>query len=252
MIMSKREPRRGIGQKETREMWDAYYSELNSEASSSEFRVEYDRYTHTHSWENSIRVISEYGVLAPQSNVLEAGCGWGRMILGLSNIHSYIHFEAIDISTHALRLGEENLGCLSRGNTITWSVGNVESLQFASDTFDCVYSARVFQHVQDKSKGLSELVRVLKPGGRLVVFLQNKWNPLNFSYYSNLYSPADIHCWMDPLKSSVTYQVKSMDFFPNQLQFFPRWVRMGIERLLESLPLINRFGGKVLLVATKK
>ena len=52
-----------------------------------------------------------------------------------------------------------------------------EHLPFPANTFDLVLSHEVIEHVQDDRMALEEIFRVLKPGGRLVLFCPNKGYP---------------------------------------------------------------------------
>lgn len=54
-------------------------------------------------------------------------------------------------------------------------------LQFDNNTFDCVYSFGVLHHIPDVKKALSEIKRVLKPGGRVMAMLYHK-NSLLYGY----------------------------------------------------------------------
>lgn len=80
----------------------------------------------------------------------------------------------------AARLGEE-LGCevvmldvsprmveLARARGVDARVGDVQELPFEDCAFDCAVAAWMLFHVPDLDRGLAELVRVLRPGGRLV------------------------------------------------------------------------------------
>ncbi len=55
--------------------------------------------------------------------------------------------------------------------------GAGEYLPLASNTFDLVLSHEVLEHVQNDLKAVREIVRVLKPGGRLVMFVPNRGYP---------------------------------------------------------------------------
>ncbi len=57
--------------------------------------------------------------------------------------------------------------------------GSVLSLPFADDTFDMVFSHGVLHHVPDIKQAQSEIHRVLRPGGELVVMLYARWS-LNY------------------------------------------------------------------------
>ena len=52
-----------------------------------------------------------------------------------------------------------------------------ESIPFAADAFDTVLSHEVLEHVSDDRLSLREMVRVLKPGGRILLFCPNRWYP---------------------------------------------------------------------------
>ena len=52
-----------------------------------------------------------------------------------------------------------------------------EHLPFSTDTFDLILSHEVLEHVQDDQLAINEAVRVLKPGGRLVLFCPNRGYP---------------------------------------------------------------------------
>ena len=52
-----------------------------------------------------------------------------------------------------------------------------EHLPFTTDTYDLILSHEVLEHVQDDQAAISEAVRVLKPGGRLVIFCPNRGYP---------------------------------------------------------------------------
>jgi SAM-dependent methyltransferase len=71
-----------------------------------------------------------------------------------------IAVRAIDISPQMVELAT------ARG--IDAAVGDVEVLPFADASFDCVIAAWMLYHVPDLDRGLSEIARVLRPGGRLI------------------------------------------------------------------------------------
>jgi SAM-dependent methyltransferase len=55
--------------------------------------------------------------------------------------------------------------------------GAGEHLPFPSDTFDLILSHEVLEHVQDDGAAVREIIRALKPGGRLVLFIPNRGYP---------------------------------------------------------------------------
>ncbi len=98
-------------------------------------------------------------VEAHPERVLEVGCGWGELAEWIAR-ETGATVVAIDLSPHMIRLARE------RG--VAASVADVQALPFADGAFDVVVAAWMLYHVPDLARGLAEIVRVLRPGGRLV------------------------------------------------------------------------------------
>jgi SAM-dependent methyltransferase len=96
---------------------------------------------------------------AAPRRVLEVGCGWGefaeRLVQELG-----VEVVAVDQSPRMVELTRE------RG--VDARLGDVQALEFADASFDVAVANWMLYHVPDLDLGLSELARVLRPGGRLV------------------------------------------------------------------------------------
>jgi SAM-dependent methyltransferase len=99
--------------------------------------------------------------------VLDNGCGVGMYLGRLAQKASlaagieYEHERAVQ--AHELA---PNVACAAG-----------EALPFPADSFDLVLSHEVLEHVQDDFRSAAEIVRVLRPGGRLVLFVPNRGYP---------------------------------------------------------------------------
>lgn len=93
------------------------------------------------------------------ARVLEVGCGWGELA---ARIREDLGAEvvAVDLSPRMVELARE------RG--VDARIGDVQSLPFEDGEFGCVTANWMLYHVPDLDRGLGELARVLRPGGRLV------------------------------------------------------------------------------------
>lgn len=242
---------RDLTASQTRKKWEDYYSSIGDPSAAKEFETEYNKYVGTHTWHNSVRIISSNGVFQPGSKVLDAGCGWGRLLLGITDQFDGLNISAVDQSTDALELGKNVLGETRHGNRIEWRSGDLHSLPYEDESFDTVYSARVFQHLNSPSQAARELIRVLKPKGRFLVIVQNKLCPMNITYYSRIYSPRSVLSWFDEIAVSEI-NATTMDFYPTKVGF-PHNVesRMNIESTMEKLPLLRWIGGKVVVSGVK-
>lgn len=56
-------------------------------------------------------------------------------------------------------------------------VAAAEAIPYPDNTFDTILSHEVLEHVQDDRAAVREMVRTLKPGGRIVIFVPNRWYP---------------------------------------------------------------------------
>ena len=79
------------------------------------------------------------------------------------------HITGVDISEGMLDVGRRKLAAKGLGHRIRLELGDSENLPFADDAFDAVtasYGVRNFAHLE---AGLAEMLRVLRPGGKLVI-----------------------------------------------------------------------------------
>jgi demethylmenaquinone methyltransferase/2-methoxy-6-polyprenyl-1,4-benzoquinol methylase len=74
-----------------------------------------------------------------------------------------------DINESMLRVGRDKLTDLGIVGNIEYAQANAEALPFPDNTFDCITIAFGLRNVTDKDAALRSMLRVLKPGGRLLV-----------------------------------------------------------------------------------
>jgi SAM-dependent methyltransferase len=101
--------------------------------------------------------------LARDRQVLEVGCGTGLIMRGIADEAASLF--GVDISPGMLQPARE------RGLDVIQ--GSAEALPVADESVDLVYSFKVLAHVPDIRRALSEILRVLRPGGRMVVDFYN-------------------------------------------------------------------------------
>lgn len=96
--------------------------------------------------------------------VLDVGCGKGRFARVLLEGNPGARICGLDIS-------EEMLACVPAG--IERVSGYMTELPFAASTFDAVYATESLEHAVEIDRAVSEMCRVLKPGGRLAIIDKN-------------------------------------------------------------------------------
>lgn len=120
----------------------------------------------------------------PKKNdkILDVGCGDGYYLHLLCSLRKDIHLTGLDIDSRAILSARRNL----RTKKIKLIEADIEKrLPFRKNSFNKVIMSEVAEHLSDDVKGLSEVYRVLKPGGTLCLSVPNKnysflWDPISW------------------------------------------------------------------------
>jgi ubiquinone/menaquinone biosynthesis C-methylase UbiE len=104
----------------------------------------------------------------PCEAFLDAGCGDGRYLAALAP-------ELPDRRT-GLDISARILETAARRIDADYRQAGLGALPFEDGAFDLVLCTQVIEHVPDAPAGIGELVRVLRPGGRLVISTDNQRN----------------------------------------------------------------------------
>jgi ubiquinone/menaquinone biosynthesis C-methylase UbiE len=102
--------------------------------------------------------------LAPESRVLELGCGPGSLWRpNLARIPAGWQITLTDFSTGMLAEARANL---AGAHPFAFEQADAQALPFADDSFDAVIANHMLYHVPDRPKAFAEIRRVLRPDGR--------------------------------------------------------------------------------------
>jgi ubiquinone/menaquinone biosynthesis C-methylase UbiE len=97
-------------------------------------------------------------------NVLEIGCGRGVGTELILDRFGAAHVDAFDLDPDMVSLAYRRVA--RRGNRVRLWVGSVEAIDATDASYDAVFDFGILHHVPDWRRGLAEVHRVLKPGGR--------------------------------------------------------------------------------------
>jgi len=147
--------------------------------------------------------------------VLDVGCGMGRFAEVATRWGA--HVVGIDLSL-ASEVAAENLA----GRNATIFQADVFQLPFASGSFDFIYSIGVLHHTPNCEQAVKVLPKLLKPGGRIAVWL--------YSAYNHWYRMSDVYRKVTrrmppPLLHKLCYAVIPL---------------YGIHQVLRKIPLVGK------------
>ena len=104
--------------------------------------------------------------------VLDIGCGEGRHSIGLY-VDREVNAIGIDLSMEDMKTAKSRIKDFSITDTnkssCVFGAGDIQSLPFKDNVYDAVICSEVLEHLESLDDAVSEIVRVLKPGGVLAV-----------------------------------------------------------------------------------
>ena len=107
--------------------------------------------------------------------VLEIGCGLGTD--GAEFAKAGADYTGVDLTEAAVDLARKRFELSDLSGK--FQTADAEKLDFADESFDIVYSHGVLHHTPDTAQAISEIHRVLRPGGRAIVMLYHR-NSYNY------------------------------------------------------------------------
>jgi ubiquinone/menaquinone biosynthesis C-methylase UbiE len=104
----------------------------------------------------------------PGAVLLDVGCGIGEDALALAQ-HVGASGKVVGLDCSASLIEEARRRVRSQNLSLTFQVGNVYHLEFPDNCFDGCRADRLFMHLENPQQALREMMRVTRPGGRMVV-----------------------------------------------------------------------------------
>ena len=131
----------------------------------------------TAGWDATLRLRSwerAHLGLAHGERLLDVGCGLGEAALGLAqDLGDGGEVVGVDVSERMLRVARSNAGAARC--RVRFTVGDACSLDEPDDSFDAARSERTLQWLADPAAAVAEMVRVVRPGGR-VSLIDTDWS----------------------------------------------------------------------------
>ncbi len=208
-----------------------------------------------HRWARRVTMLTSH--VRPGEKILELGCGTGYFTRSLAGTGA--HITAIDISPDLLEVAQRECP----HENVTFEIQNAYALTYPDAVFDSVIGSSVLHHLEIEP-ALSEIYRVLRPGGSIRFTEPNMLNP-QIALQKNVPaikkrlgdSPDETAFFRWPFRRDLEQagfrqiDIKPFDFLHPSIP--PRWIAT-IERLgglCEKLPLLREIAGSLYIRALK-
>jgi ubiquinone/menaquinone biosynthesis C-methylase UbiE len=140
-----------------------------------------------------LRLIREAARVGPGSKVLDVACGPGLVALQLAETAG--HVTGLDLTPAMLDKARELQR--QRGlENLSWVPGRADVLPYPDASFDAVVTRFSFHHLMDPARALAEMVRVCRPGGRVVVcdvYTTTQEQAAEYDRLERLRDPSHVH-----------------------------------------------------------
>lgn len=181
--------------------------------------------------------------------ILDIATGTGDLAIAMAKATD-AKITGFDLSAGMLEVGKRKIAEENLQDRIEMIQGDAEKMPFADDSFDVITVAFGVRNFENLKKGLDDIYRVLKPGGKLIIleFSQPQAAPMKqlYSFYSRYILPR-IGKKISKDQSAYTYLPDSVKAFPhgdemkkilknsNFVEPFDKKLTFGIASIYESL-----------------
>ncbi len=144
------------------------------------------------------------------------------------------HVTGVDLSEGMLAVMREKVGKAGLNEMISIEEGDGENLRFPDNTFDRVTIAFGIRNFEDRPKGLKEMLRVLKPGGRLVILELSRPENKVIRWFYDLYFLhilPKIGGKVSGDKAAYAYLPTSVAAFPGKKEFMTTMREAGFRNV---------------------
>jgi len=212
----------------------------------------YDFLNHTLSlgMDNIWRKIAIKKLSNKPATILDIATGTADFAISASK-HTNANITGIDISQGMLDVGVEKITKKGLSNRIQLQLADSEKLPFQNNSYDAITAGFGVRNFEDLNKGLSEMYRTLKSGGRVAILEPSEPTHFPLKQFYNLYFHhilPFIGGIISKDKNAYTYLPDSVSAFPSGNDFLTELDKVGFKEC-KHIPLT--FGIVSLYIAIK-
>ncbi len=152
------------------------------------------------------------------STLLDVATGTGDFAIDAYRILKPEKITGIDLSEEMMKVAVEKTKALGINESFVFEKQDCMSLSFGNDSFDVVLAAFGVRNFENIAQGISEMYRVIKPGGNLIILELSRpsWFPANliFKFYSGVFMPL--------AGKLFTKDYKAYEYLPQSIQLVPQ------------------------------
>lgn len=178
--------------------------------------------------------------VTPGARVLDLATGTGDLAIQIAETHPDCTVVGVDPSVNMLRVGRTKVDAAKLSKRVTLLEGDAQSLPFDPGSLDAACIAFGIRNVPDRERGLREMARVVKPGGRVCVLelSEPKQGVLSpFARFHIRQVVPRLGAWLSGSKE-YRYLQESIAAFPDPEDFAAMMERAGLRMVsLERLTL---------------
>lgn len=194
-------------------------------------------------WKRSL--VAEMRELSGDELVLDIACGTGDISFEFGRRLTAGRVAGLDITLAMLEIAERKRRELAVEN-VSFYQGDIMRMPFATESFDCISGGYAMRNVPDIADALEEILRVLKPGGRLLSLdfghpTSRVYRWFYMKYLTVVGSAAGLVMHGDP----DTYR-----YIPETLKLYPG--QRGVKQMMDRAGFVDtgvrEFGGGIMAI----
>ena len=121
-------------------------------------------------WWLWLRAFRKRAGIPSGAQVLDVGCGTAELSLLMADmLGPQARIVGVDVSAGMLEVGQRKVAASRAADRVRLQQGDALALPFADNSFDAAASAWVMRNVADLDRALSEMARVVRPGGHIAI-----------------------------------------------------------------------------------
>lgn len=155
-------------------------------------------------------------------DIMDLACGTGDFSIAIAKAakkrQMACRIVGVDMSEGMLAIMEEKLEKEGLEDIVSIQVGDGENIAFPDNSFDCVCIAFGIRNFQDRERGLREMYRVLRPGGRIVILELSR--PEN-ALFRAIYDLYFLHI-LPFIGAKISGQKAAYKYLPASVVGFPK------------------------------